>query len=71
MSDELREEVARALCAATYHPDDAEISWSMAAGFKETHKFRAQADAVLPIIARVRDEAYARGVNDAYIEGDD
>lgn len=45
MSDELREEIARALCAAAFHPDDA------------AHRFIKQADAILPIIERVRDEA--------------
>ena len=59
MSDELREEIARALCAATFHPDDAALSWDLTAEFKETHKFRAQADAIMPILARVRDDARA------------
>ena len=70
MSDDLREEIARALY-------EHEPGWDPEP-WEETNArmraaYRVSADAILPIIARVRDEAdetgYARGVSDAYCEG--
>ena len=62
MSDELREEIARAL----YEDDlgsDAE-PWA-AVGARMRVAYRTSADAIMPIIARVRDEAR----DDGYIQG--
>ncbi len=45
MNYELREEIARALCTAAFHPDDA------------AHMFIKQAEAILPVIERACGEA--------------
>ena len=65
MSDDLREEIARALAAS----DDKWKGWPWVAISERVQKmFLADADAILPIIARVREEARAEVVK--WIESD-
>lgn len=66
MSAELREEIARALYE--HDPGWEPEPWDKT-NARMRAAYRVSADAILPIIARVREEAYARGVNDAYSEG--
>jgi len=65
MNYELREEIARAIAPPLLWgcPPDGSINDVLKKRYLES------ADAILPIIARVREEAYARGINDAYSEG--
>lgn len=67
MSDELREEIARAL--AKNDDKCRNLPWpALRRGIQDA--FISDADAILPIIARVRDEAreagYYQGVDEGY-----
>jgi len=56
---EEREAVARAICAAGYHPDDAEISWKHCADCGETDRMYRKADAALLALAPIRAQEIA------------
>lgn len=66
MSDALREEIARALCVAL--GDDWDRAGPVGLMPGADYGYGSLADAILPIIARVRDEAYWIGYGRGHAE---
>lgn len=66
MSDDLREEIARAVYESGIRGLSNCWAWD-SSGLDDEHpgtraRYEKIADAILPIIARVREEAYAKGM---------
>ena len=57
MQDDLVERVARAICAASFHPDDAAISWQKAGEWGDHDKWMKQARAAMAATREIDAEA--------------